>query len=354
MSRIITLTKNYLKLIFRAKSVIIITIVGALVVIAALTNVFHTLLDQAETGEDFTIGYEMSEDSKYSYAEDYLKEGFEDEGLTVVKYDNADPEKLLRDGSIDVFIDFGEDDYSITGRSNAEIDARIVQYVLYNVDHVMNGDTGSTSVNTGSIEAAEQPDADTYYCIVQTMYFASLCSVFLCLIYITERRQNIGIRFRSSTASGVHTYLGKLIACVLTTWLSMILITGGLVLFLFDIKLDHPVLSVAIMMFTTLAFIAFGMLFFIIFRNTAASIGLLFVVIWFWGYVGGCFETYMLSSVSQTVKQMSPLYFVNRTLVELSVNGSSDYLMPCITVLTLMTVISIGLGMFITAKKKEV
>ena len=354
MSRIFTLTKNYLKLIFRAKSVIIITIVGALVVIAALTNVFHTLLDQAETGEDFTIGYEMSEDSKYSYAEEYIKEGFEDEGLTVVKYDNADPEKLIRDGSIDVFIDFGEDSYSIMGRSNAEIDARIVQYVLYNVDHIMNGDTASISVNTGSIEAAEQADADTYYCIVQTMYFASLCSVFLCLIYITERRQNIGIRFRSSTASGVHTYLGKLIACALTTWLSMVLITGGLVLFLFDIKLGHPVLSVAIMLFTTLAFIAFGMLFFIIFRNTAASIGLLFVVIWFWGYVGGCFETYMLSSVSQTVKQLSPLYYVNRTLVELSVNGSSDYLKPCLTVLTFMTVVSIGLGMFITAKKKEV
>ena len=354
MSRIFTLTKNYLKLIFRAKSVIIITIVGALVVIAALTNVFHTLLDQAETGEDFTIGYEMSEDSKYSYAEEYIKEGFEDEGLTVVKYDNADPEKLIRDGSIDVFIDFGEDSYSIMGRSNAEIDARIVQYVLYNVDHIMNGDTASVSVNTGSIEAAEQADADTYYCIVQTMYFASLCSVFLCLIYITERRQNIGIRFRSSTASGVHTYLGKLIACVLTTWLSMVLITGGLVMFLFDLKLGHPVLSVAIMLFTTVAFIAFGMLFFIIFRNTAASIGLLFVVIWFWGYVGGCFETYMLSSVSQSVKQMSPLYYVNRTLVELSVNGSSDYLKPCLAVLTLMTVISVGLGMFITAKKKEV
>ena len=354
MSRIFTLTKNYLKLIFRAKSVIIITIVGALVVIAALTNVFHTLLDQAETGEDFTIGYEMSEDSKYSYAEEYIKEGFEDEGLTVVKYDNADPEKLIRDGSIDVFIEFGEDSYSIMGRSNAEIDARIVQYVLYNVDHIMNGDTASISVNTGSIEAAEQADADTYYCIVQTMYFASLCSVFLCLIYITERRQNIGIRFRSSTASGVHTYLGKLIACALTTWLSMVLITGGLVLFLFDIKLGHPVLSVAIMLFTTLAFIAFGMLFFIIFRNTAASIGLLFVVIWFWGYVGGCFETYMLSSVSQTVKQLSPLYYVNRTLVELSVNGSSDYLKPCLAVLTFMTVVSIGLGMFITAKKKEV
>ena len=354
MSRILILTKNYLKLIFRAKSVIIITIVGALVVIAALTNVFHTLLDRAETGEDFTVGYEMSEDSIYTYAEDYLKEGFEDGGLTVVKYDNADPEKLIKDGVVDVFINFGEDDYSITGRSNAEIDARIVQYVLYNVDHVMNGDTGTVSINTGSIEAAEQPDADTYYCIVQTVYFASLCSVFLCLIYITERRQNIGIRFRSSTASGVHTYIGKLIACVLTTWLSMILITGGLVLFLFDIKLGNPVLSIGIMMFTTLAFIAFGMLFFIIFRNTAASIGLLFIVIWFWGYAGGCFETYMLSSISQAIKQASPLYYVNRTLVELSVNGSSDYLMPCITVLTLMTVISVGSGMFITAVKKEV
>ena len=97
MSRIIILTKNYLKLIFRAKSVLIITVVGALVVMAALTNVFHTLLDQAETEEDFTIGYEMDEDSRYALLEESIKSGFEDEGMTVIEYSDADPDALIRD-----------------------------------------------------------------------------------------------------------------------------------------------------------------------------------------------------------------------------------------------------------------
>jgi ABC-2 type transport system permease protein len=351
MSRIFILTKNYLKLIFRAKSVLIITIVGALVVIAALTNVFHTLLDQAETHEEFTIGYEMDEDSRYAPVEESLKEGFEEEGMTVIEYSDADPDALIRDEKIDVFIDFEGDSYSIKGRSNDEIDARVVQYVLYNVDHMMNGDIGKVEVSSGHIDAREQADADTYYTIVQTVYFSSLCSVFLCLIYISERKQNIGIRFRSSTAGGVRIYLAKLLACTLTGWLCMVLVTGGLVLFLFDIKLGCPAVSIGIFLLTILAFTSFGMLFLIIFDNAAASIGLLFMIIWFEGYVGGTFETYMLSSMSQSVKELSPLYYVNRTLVELTVNGQSDYLGRCILFLAVMSVVSITAGMFITSKK---
>lgn len=354
MSRIFILTKNYLKLIFRAKSVLIITVVGALVVMAALTNVFHTLLDQAETGEEFTIGYEMDEDSRYSAVEEFLKEGFEEEGMTVIEYSDADPDALIKEEKIDVFIDFEGDSYSIKGRSNDEIDARIVQYVLYNVDHMMNGDMGKVEISSDKIEAREQADADTYYTIVQTVYFSSLCSIFLCLVYIAERKQNIGIRFRSSTAGGARIYLSKLFACTLTAWLTMALVTGGLALFLFDIKLGCPIISVGILLFAILAFVAFGMLFLIIFDNPAAAIGFLFMVLWFSGYAGGTFETYMLSSMSQSVKELSPLYYVNRTLVELSVNGQSDYLGRCLMVLTVMSVVSILAGMFITSKKKGV
>lgn len=354
MSRIIILTKNYLKLIFRAKSVLIITVVGALVVMAALTNVFHTLLDQAETNEDFTIGYEMDADSRYLPVEEFLKEGFEEEGMTVIEYTDADPDALIRDEKIDVFIDFEGDSYSIKGRSNDEIDARIVQYVLYNVDHIMNGDMSKVQISSGKIDTREQADADTYYTIVQTVYFSSLCSVFLCLVYISERKQNIGIRFRSSTAGGVRIYLAKLFSCTLTSWLIMALITGGLAIFLFDIKLGCPFISISILLFAIFAFASFGMLFLIIFDNPAASIGLLFMVLWIAGYVGGTFETYMLSSVPDSVQELSPLYYVNRTLVELSVNGQSDYLGRCLIVLTVMSTVSIALGMFVTSRKKGV
>ena len=354
MSRIIILTKNYLKLIFRAKSVLIITVVGALVVMAALTNVFHTLLDQAETNEDFTIGYEMDADSRYLPVEEFLKEGFEEEGMTVIEYTDADPDALIRDEKIDVFIDFEGDSYSIKGRSNDEIDARIVQYVLYNADHMMNGDMSKVQISSGKIDTREQADADTYYTIVQTVYFSSLCSAFLCLVYISERKQNIGIRFRSSTAGGVRIYLAKLFSCTLTSWLIMALITGGLAIFLFDIKLGCPLISISILLFAILAFASFGMLFLIIFDNPAASIGSLFMVLWIAGYVGGTFETYMLSSVPDSVQELSPLYYVNRTLVELSVNGQSDYLGRCLMVLTIMSAASIALGMFVTSRRKGV
>ena len=274
--------------------------------------------------------------------------------MTVIEYTDADPDALIREEKIDVFIDFEGDSYSIKGRSNDEIDARIVQYVLYNADHMMNGDMSKVQISSGKIEARKQADADTYYTIVQTVYFSSLCSAFLCLVYISERKQNIGIRFRSSTAGGVRIYLAKLFSCTLTSWLIMALITGGLAIFLFDIKLGCPFISISILLFAIFAFASFGMLFLIIFDNPAASIGSLFMVLWIAGYVGGTFETYMLSSVPDSVQELSPLYYVNRTLVELSVNGQSDYLGRCLMVLTVMSAVSIALGMFVTSRKKGV
>ena len=81
---------------------------------------------------------------------------------------------------------------------------------------------------------------------------------------------------------------------------------------------------------------------------------LLFMTLWFAGFVGGTFETYMYSVVPETIKRLSPLYYVNRTLVETSVNGSSSMLGSCIGVLLGMTAVCIPLGILITSCKKEV
>ena len=354
MSRLFYLTKNYLKLIFRAKAVIIVTVIGCLIVIAALQNSFHTLLDSVDRDTSFTVGYEMEDDSKYKPVESILVKGFEDEGITVRKYESQDPEKLIKSGDVDVYIDFGGDSYSLTGNSKSQIDTRVVQYVLYNVDHALNGDTGSVDVEVGSYEPGEVADAGVYYGIVQTMYFISLSSVFLCMIYMAERKNNIGLRFKSSSSEGAHVYLAKLLACSITTVFSLVIVTGSIVVSLFDIPIPHPGLTIGVVLLTTVAYISMGMLFFIIFNNVAASVGLLFTVLTFLGFPGGDFETYMYSSYSENIKLMSPNYYVNRTLVELSVNGQSDYLMPCIKVLLLMTVVSVVLGIVITSKKKEV
>ena len=354
MSRLIYLTKNYLKLILRSKAMIIITLIGTILVIAALSNTFKVLLDQAEKDAEFTVGYKMTDESRYSFVEDQLIDGFKDQGVTLKRYEDEDPEKLIKSGDIEVFIDFSDDSYTLMGDKQSEIDTRIVQYVLYNTDKAMNGEFGSVDVSTGTLDAPEMPDATIYYSLVQMVYFLSLCSLFLTMVFYHERKSNIGIRFKSSGASGAVIYLGKLASCVITSWIAQVFIIAGSIVMIFDVDFGKPLVAIPLLMLATIAFCSFGMLFYIMFKNVAASIGVLFTVIWAFGMMGGTFETYMYSSFSDSVKRSSPFYYINRTLVETATTGKSDYLMPCIVVLIIMIAVSVSLGILISSKKKEV
>ena len=120
------------------------------------------------------------------------------------------------------------------------------------------------------------------------------------------------------------------------------------------VSMGNPVIFFGILLLAAFAFTAYGMVFFQLFDNLAVAIGLLFMTLWFGGFVGGTFETYMYTAFPESIKRVSPLYYVNRTLVETSVNGSSSMLGSCIIVLLVMTVVCISLGVFITAHKKEV
>ncbi|MBQ4270739.1 MAG: ABC transporter permease [Clostridiales bacterium] len=354
MSRLFYIAKNYLKLILRSKAMIIITVLGTIMVVAALSSTFRTILNEAEKDTDFTIGYHMEEGSRYSIAEDLLVDGFEEEGLTVIKYKDEDPEELIKNGDVVVFIDFGKDSYSLTGDKQKQIDTRIIQYVLYNVDSAMNGEFGTVKVEPEELETVETPSAEDYYGIVQTVYFISLCAVFLTPIFINERKGNIAMRFKVSSATGTHSYLGKITSCVLVSWAAQTVLATGALVLLLGVHIGVPPVSIALLMLATAAFCAFGTLFFIIFKNPAVSIGLLFGILWFAGLVGGTFETYMYSSFSESIKRLSPYYFLNRSLVELTTSGSSEYLLPCIAEMVIILAVSMALGILITNKKKEV
>ena len=69
MNKLYIMIKNYLKLIFRNKVMIIVVPIATILVVAALANAFHTLLDSAEDISEIRMGYEMPADSKYAMLE---------------------------------------------------------------------------------------------------------------------------------------------------------------------------------------------------------------------------------------------------------------------------------------------
>lgn len=354
MNRIWIITKNNLKLIFRNKSMPILVVLGTILVVAAVANAFHTLLDNAERQEGFTVGYEMQEDSKYAPAESFWIEGMQKENITVKEFSNADPEAVIKEKEADVFVQFRKEDYHLTGNRNNEIDTRIVQYVLYSMDMNMQGATGKMTFPERSLPSVKVSNAENYYGHAEIIYFMTICSIFLTLIYRTERKNNIGIRFRTSSTGASARYFGKLFSCVITSWIIQVGIVPVLVVTLFDVHLGNPPVVIGVLLLAVIAYAAFGIVFFALFENSAVSIALMFGILWFAGFFGGTFETYMYSSQPEFLKRLSPTYYLNRSLIELSVNGESDYLLPCVGILILMILVFIPLGIFITAKKKEV
>ena len=94
-----------------------------------------------------------------------------------------------------------------------------------------------------------------------------------------------------------------------------------------------------LLILSIIAATAFEMMIYEISHSMIATIILSFGIVWWLGYIGGTFETYMFSSWSESVKLISPLYHTNRALVELSSMGHSDYILSSVVFLIAITVI---------------
>ena len=357
MSKLRIIIKNNLKLMLRNKIMIFVVIVSPILVVAALSNAFHNLLDQAENLSEFEVGYQMTENSLFSDYEEILYAQLEEEGISLRRYNGEVPDKIVEDGQVEVFIDFGDEDYHIYGADKNELQVRMIQCVMFfmteNVKTYLNGPPSVwQDMEVKELATTKTAGAQDYYSIIEVVYFLSLCVIFLSMIILAEKGNHVLARFRVGNAGNVILYFGKMIPCVLMSWVIQILITGGLVTVMFDVTWGKPLISFLVLSLEAVAFTAFGMIFLLLFRNMAVSIGAMFMILWFMGFFGGTFETYMYSSVPDAVKELSPLYYLNRTLVELSTMGESSYLVPCVVYMLAIILICIPAGILLTGRRK--
>ena len=357
MNKLGIIIKNNLKLMLRNKIMIFAVIVSPVLVVAALSNAFHNLLDQAENAYEFELGYQMTENSLFAGYEEILRLQLEEEGISCRKYNGVEPSKIVEDGQVEVFIDFGDEDYHIYGSSKNELQVRVIQYVMFLITEkgkaYFNGAASVQDLEVKELATTKTAGAQDYYSIIEVIYFLSLCVIFLSVVIQSEKNNHIPVRFRVGNAGNVVLYFGKMIPCVVMACVTQILIAGGLVTVMFDVTWGKPLLSFLILCLEAVAFTAFGMIFMLLFHNMAVSIGSMFMILWFMGFFGGTFETYMYSSVPDAIKELSPLYYLNRTLVELSTMGESSYLVPCVVYMLAMIVICIPVGILLTGRRKE-
>lgn len=348
--------KNYIKLMCRSSMNVILLTVTPIILIAVLSSAFSSLMDSYDEAEDFRAGYMVKEENVMTPFIDALKEEAEENGVTFIEFTAGAPETLMRDNDLAGFVEFTGDSYVITTSSDHEIEGKTLSYMMSSFEK--NIETGVMAMTAGteipeaglSISYPDHMpaiDSTDYYGIIEIVYFLWCGIVCIAGIVNNEKKFKIMQKLRVAGLSESQIYFSKFIPTVAVVSLG-IGIAWIMSVLLFGVHWGSIPLSVLIIFLMIMAAVSMGLMFYSITNNVVATIMITFAVVWFAGFVGGSFETYLFSSHPQFLKELSPLYYGNRALVELSCMGRSDYAAKSAFISVVMTVtasvLAIGAG----------
>ncbi|MEE1282471.1 MAG: ABC transporter permease [Acutalibacteraceae bacterium] len=336
------LIKNNFKLMFRNTWSVVVMLLGPILIIAVLSSAFSELMQSYEGVDSFAVGYRMNEANNEMI--EAIKIAGEEAGILFYEYPEGEIKDVVQKNELTGFVEFSKDKYTVYTSTDYQVEGITLEYFM---NKVMNeGVNASLQVQEKTkialpvekLEYMPAIDSVDYYGIVYIVYFCWCGMICATGVLSNEKKYRITRRFQVSNISEIQNFFGKFIPIVLT-------ITGGMAIstiitvLLYDISWGKPLLSAFIVFLMIVAGSALAMMLYNISDNLAITIILQFTIVWFLGFFGGSFETYMFSSTPDLLKQLSPIYHGNRALVELSCMGESSYVASTIIYSLAITVV---------------
>lgn len=337
------LIKNNFKLMFRNTWSVAVMILGPVLVITVLSSAFSELMKSYDGVGEFTVGYRVQEMETNEMADAVTVAG-EEADIHFFEYPDGDIKDVMEKNELAGFVEFSEDSYVIYTSADYEVEGVTLEYFMNKamcagVDAAlrMPEQTG-IALPVEKLSFMPAVDSVDYYGIVYIVYFC-WCGM-ICAVGVLSNEKKYGIvrRFQVSNVSELKNYLGKFIPITLTVTAGMSM-AAVITALLYGIHWGNPLLSIFIVFMMIIAGTAFGMMLYNISDNLVITIIVQFTIVWFMGFFGGSFETYMFSSTPDTLKHLSPIYHGNRALVELSCMGESDYAVSAVLYCAAITVV---------------
>ncbi|ABX40467.1 ABC transporter permease [Lachnoclostridium phytofermentans] len=332
------LVKNNMKLILRGKLIFIMMILMPVFLITLLSSTFDSMLNVNYSLKEYEVGYAVSEDSYIHPMLETMKTVGAKSKLKLIPYTKEVGLEKVNDQTLDLYVEFGTKEYVIYQTEETKAATMILKSVM---SSLMQKDSIQEAVyRVEDIPANPIPAAKNYYGIVEIVYFMWCGILSISAVINSERKGQIRSRMKMSPTSTASLYLGKFIPCVMVLCIQMGI---AMIITFFTLGIDWGekiYLSLGILFLQSMAVSAFSIMLYHIFQNVAAAIVSCFIIVFGWGLFGGSFQTYMFTTTSDTMAAISPIYYLNRTLVEYSTRGSSEYALPCVFIL--LTMILIG------------
>lgn len=344
------LIKNNFKIISRNPINILVLTLAPIIVSAVLISAFSAMMEKYEEVGDFKVGYSCDQEETTALVIDGLKAIAAEQGISFTEYTGIKAEEAVEDNKLAGFVEIGKDSYTVYKTDEHMAEGQILEYMLHafyeNMSPVISehmlpagsGDMQGYNVRDEAIaskmkvETADfipAVDSTDYYGIIYMIYFSWCCIVCGAGLFTAEKKYGIEKRQMVSGISDLKEYLSKFLPMVLMACEGLA-IYGILSIVLLDVHWGNMALSAILVVLGIMAATALGLMVYAICDNMVVTVIIVFMLVWAWGFLGGSFETYIFSGTSEFLKKLSPIYYENRAVVELSCMGESEYVIKSI------------------------
>ena len=346
--------KNNFKIMFRNPVNILLYVLCPILVSSILISAFSSLLESYEAPADFSVGYSVEEGSRYAAVAEALSQAGKGSGVTFVLYESGEPEQLVKEYSLGGFVKFTEEGYTIYESKDSSVEGAKLEYMISAVfNSSISGDVTDIRIPTETPEVAPSVNSTDYYGLIELVYFAWCPIICAAGLFSQEKKNRLLERYRVSNLSSLKIYLGRVIPVisVVSVGIGFASLFSALIL---GVHWGNIAASALLLLLSVIAATTLEMMIYEISQSMIATIIISFTAVWIMGYIGGSFETYMFSAFSDSIKNATPMYHVNRALVELSGAGHSDHTIIAVYYLAAITIVTSLISVLVgTIRRKD-
>ena len=376
-----TLVKNNVKLILRNKISFMFMCVLPIILILILSNAFSSSLGRTVQLQEFTIGYSIKEESSIENYFPAFQEQFGKKGIILKPMSQKEGLKAVADGAIASYLTLDDNQYTLYNKEGIDINGMVFEssfksgMYLYDglkiiIPYMMQNQIIPTQeiitemeslgsqerinfVNKQHIEVDPVATSQDYYGITEIVFIIWFGVSSVVGLTNDERKYKISERIRLTNVRPIILFMGKFIPNVLGTCVQVGIAIGVSTLLLKVNWGEHLFLSGGILLLEVIAVSALGTMLTIIIKSSIFINMIMYISAFVFGFIGGSFQDYMHNFLSEDMVHCSPLYYLNRTLVELSTKGNSDYLRPTFIMLLAITFASVTIGLTYMYARRE-
>jgi ABC-2 type transport system permease protein len=365
--------KSDVKRYFRDKGNLVLSIAFPIIFIFILSNAFGSYMNNKFELSPFSVGYTITQKSPIYGSMDEIKKALKNEKITLVSLDKTDALKQISSDKLAGFVEFTDTGYKFYKNGDLSIDSGIFDSVLQSISYstgtytemykvlaqykaappAQNQIESANLFTVNKLPTIPQPSALTYYGIVMIIQMLCISAIAAPAMIDTDRKSKTNQRVALTKINPFAVFTSRVISSVISGALQ---ISIGIVASILLLKVDYGSkfpLVIGIMLLFSVAMSSVGVMLGYLIKSIAVTRTLVFAFTWVLNFFGGSYMQYIyVNGTLLNIMKKTPLYYVNRSLVELATQGSSSVLPTALIIIFSTIVGSILIGAFVYSKRE--